>query len=72
MSRCFVISESVLQQGVAKLLWDESIAAEYTLRDIHKPIGIFDCELIRALSENLKSTLPKVEEIEAELGGDLG
>jgi predicted nuclease of restriction endonuclease-like (RecB) superfamily len=50
----------------------DRILAEYTLRDIHKPIGISDYELTRALPENLKSSLPTVEEIEAELGGDLG
>jgi predicted nuclease of restriction endonuclease-like (RecB) superfamily len=50
----------------------DRILAEYALRDIHKPIGISDYELTRALPENLKSSLPTVEEIEAELGGDLG
>lgn len=50
----------------------DRILAEYTLRDIHKPIGISDYELTRALPESLKSSLPTVEEIEAELGGDLG
>ena len=49
----------------------DRILAEYTLRDIHKPIGISDYELTRALPENLKSSLPTVEEIEAELGRDL-
>ncbi len=49
----------------------DRILAEYALRDIHKPIGISDYELTRALPENLKSSLPTVEEIEAELGGDL-
>lgn len=50
----------------------DRILAEYTLRDIHKPIGISDYDLTRALPESLKSSLPTVEEIEAELGGDLG
>lgn len=50
----------------------DRILAEYTLRDIHKPIGISDYELTRALPESLKSSLPTVEEIEAELRGDLG
>jgi predicted nuclease of restriction endonuclease-like (RecB) superfamily len=50
----------------------DRILAEYTLRDIHKPIGISDYELTRALPERLKSSLPTVEEIEAELGGELG
>ena len=45
----------------------DRILAEYSLRDIHKPIGISDYELTRALPETLKSSLPTVEEIEAEL-----
>ncbi len=49
----------------------ERILAEYALRDIHKPIGISDYELTRALPENLKSSLPTVEEIEAELSLDV-
>ena len=47
----------------------DRLLAEYALRDIHKPIGISEYELTRALPENLKSSLPSIEEIEAELGG---
>jgi predicted nuclease of restriction endonuclease-like (RecB) superfamily len=47
----------------------DKILAEYALRDVHKPIGISEYELTRALPENLKSSLPSIEEIEAELGG---
>lgn len=39
----------------------DRILAEYALRDIHKPIGISDYELTRALPENLKSSLPTVD-----------
>lgn len=46
----------------------DRILAEYALRDIHKPIGVSDYELTRALPDNLKSSLPSIEEIEAELG----
>jgi len=48
------------------------IFAEYALRDIHKPIGISEYELTRVLPDNLKSNLPSVEEIEAELSRELG
>ncbi len=41
----------------------DRIPAEYALRDIHKPIGISDYELTRALPENLNSSLPTVQEI---------
>jgi len=47
----------------------DRILAEYALRDVHKPIGISEYELNRALPENLKSSLPTIEEIEAELSG---
>lgn len=45
------------------------ILAEYALRDVHKPIGVSEYELTRALPDNLKCSLPSIEEIEAELGG---
>ncbi|HWB14297.1 MAG TPA: PDDEXK nuclease domain-containing protein [Pirellulales bacterium] len=43
------------------------IVAEYALRGADKPIGISEYELTRALPPSLKSALPTVEEIEAEL-----
>jgi predicted nuclease of restriction endonuclease-like (RecB) superfamily len=48
----------------------DRIIAEYSLRDIAKPIGVADYELARALPENLASSLPSIEMIEAELLGD--
>lgn len=46
-----------------------SIAVEYALRDIHKPIGVADYEthIMNKLPKNLKSSLPTIEEIENEL-----
>lgn len=44
----------------------DKIKAEYALRDINKPIGISDYELGQALPANLRSSLPSIEEIEAE------
>jgi len=41
--------------------------AEYALKGIEKPIGISEYQLTRAIPENLKSNLPSIEEIEAEL-----
>jgi len=43
------------------------IVAEYAPRGVDKPIGISEYELSRALPVNLRSALPTVEEIEAEL-----
>ena len=45
----------------------DRIFAEYSLRDIHKPIGISEYELTRALPDHFKGSLPSVEEIENEL-----
>ena len=42
---------------------------EYALRDVRKPIGVAEWEtkLVATLPEDLKGSLPTVEEIEAEL-----
>lgn len=50
----------------------DRILAEYSLRDINKPIGVSDYELTRALPESLQSALPTIEEIEAELQSEVG
>ena len=41
---------------------------EYALRDIHKPIGVSEYIITKHLPDELKSSLPSIEEIEAELG----
>jgi len=43
------------------------VLAEYALRGIDKPIGVAEYELTRALPDSLRSSLPSIEEIEAEL-----
>lgn len=47
----------------------DNVVAEYALRDINKPIGVagYETALISKLPKNLKSSLPTIEEIEAEL-----
>lgn len=45
----------------------DRVLAEYALTGIDKPIGVSSYELTRALPPSLKSALPTVEEIEAEL-----
>jgi predicted nuclease of restriction endonuclease-like (RecB) superfamily len=47
------------------------ILAEYSLRGIQKPIGIADYELTRALPSEFASSLPSIEDIEAELSDSL-
>ena len=46
---------------------NDTIVAEYALRSLQKPIGISEYELTRILPDNLKSSLPSIEEIEGEL-----
>lgn len=45
------------------------LEAEYALRDFNKPIGVAEWEtkIVSALPDDLKGSLPSVEEIEAEL-----
>lgn len=40
---------------------------EYALKDINKPIGVSEYQLTQVLPEDLKSSLPTIEEIETEL-----
>jgi len=44
-----------------------SIEAEFALRGIHKPMGVSEFQITQHLPENLKSSLPTIEEIEKEL-----
>lgn len=47
----------------------DNFTAEYALRDINKPIGVaaYQTELMKKLPKELKSSLPTIKEIEAEL-----
>jgi predicted nuclease of restriction endonuclease-like (RecB) superfamily len=45
----------------------DRIFAEYALRDIHKPIGVAEYELTRSLPQELATSLPSIEDIEAEM-----
>jgi predicted nuclease of restriction endonuclease-like (RecB) superfamily len=49
----------------------DRVLAEYALRDVHKPIGVADYEFTRALPQELASSLPSIEEIEAELQNEV-
>lgn len=43
-----------------------NIEAEFALRDINKPMGVSEFQITEILPENLKSSLPTIEEIENE------
>lgn len=40
---------------------------EYSLKDVNKPIGVSEYQITKNLPDNLKSSLPSIEEIEAEV-----
>ena len=45
----------------------DKVVAQYALSGYNQPIGVSDYQLSKAIPENLKSTLPTVEEVENEL-----
>ena len=53
--------------GILLCKENNKVKAEYALKDINKPIGISEYELIKSIPENLKSNLPTVEKIENEI-----
>jgi hypothetical protein len=46
-----------------------SVEAEFALRDLNKPVGVSEFQFTEVLPDELKSSLPTVEEIEEELKG---
>ncbi len=45
------------------------MVVEYALKDVHKPIGVSEYIITKNLPDEFKSSLPSIEEIEAELSG---
>lgn len=70
---CSVVDDQLRHQedsptiGLILCQTKDRILAEYALRDINKPIGVADYELTRALPAALASSLPSIEDLEAEL-----
>ncbi|TSJ81100.1 MAG: PDDEXK nuclease domain-containing protein [Candidatus Cardinium sp.] len=57
--------------GLILCLSKVGVLAEYTLRDINKPIGLSTYRLTKSLPKKLQTVLPTIEELEAELAKDL-
>jgi predicted nuclease of restriction endonuclease-like (RecB) superfamily len=53
--------------GIILCKTKDKVLAEYSLRDINKPIGVSDYKLTQAIPEEFKSSLPSIEELESEL-----
>ncbi len=47
----------------------DKLVAEYALSDMAKPLGVSEYQLNQALPAEWKSSLPTIEELEAEFGG---
>jgi len=45
----------------------DNLVAEWALSDINKPIGVSEYQITHSLPDEFKSSLPTIEEIEAEL-----
>ncbi len=52
--------------GILLCKTKDKVVVEYALSDINKPMGVSEYQLIKSLPESLKSSLPSIEEIEAE------
>jgi len=55
--------------GIVLCQTKNRLIAEYALRDMSKPIGVSNYQLTEALPKEFKSSLPTIEELEAELSG---
>ena len=44
-----------------------NVEAEFALRGINKPMGISELKFLESLPDNLKASLPTIEELEEEL-----
>jgi hypothetical protein len=58
--------------GIVLCKTKNRVIVEYALMGINKPLGVADYQLSTALPENLKGSLPSIEELEAELEGERG
>ena len=74
---CSAVDDVLCREGDNKTIGlllcktKDKIKAEYALRDINKPIGISDYELGQALPKDLRSSLPSIEDIEAEFDSQM-
>ena len=61
------------QPTIGLLLCKEKnrLVAEYALRGVAKPMGVAEYQLLRQVPESLETTLPSIDQIEAELRPDL-
>jgi len=70
---CNVVDDLLRKEGDAPTIGmilcqsKDKIFVEYTLKNVDTPIGVSEYKIGETLPENIKSALPTIEEIEAEL-----
>lgn len=71
------VDEQLRQEGDAPTIGillcenKDKTVVEYALSDIQKPLGVTEYQLTQSLPDKLKSSLPSIEAIEKELGGEI-
>jgi len=53
--------------GILLCRGKDNLEVEYALQDIHKPMGVSEFKLDKVLPDNLKSSLPSIEELEEQI-----
>ena len=53
--------------GILLCKTPNTVAVEYSLRNISKPLGVAEYQLTNAIPEDLKGELPTIEELEEQL-----
>jgi predicted nuclease of restriction endonuclease-like (RecB) superfamily len=53
--------------GILLCKTKDKLVVEYALSDIHKPMGVSEYQITQSLPDDLKPSLPSIEEIEREL-----
>jgi predicted nuclease of restriction endonuclease-like (RecB) superfamily len=54
--------------GILLCKTKDKLVVEYALSDIHKPMGVSEYQITQSLPDDLKPSLPSIEEMERELG----
>lgn len=72
---CNIVDDQLRKEGDAPTIGmilcksKDKVIVEYALKRVDAPMGVSEYQITEALPDELKSALPSVEEIEAELGG---
>src|SRR3989338_5042499 len=53
--------------GIVLCKRKDKVIAEYSLKDMSKPMGVSEYKIVRSIPEKLKASLPTIDELESEL-----